>query len=90
MEVTVETVKERSATMLITPQAQALLHSAMQLTQESEETVLTQALKFYVEQLKKSAPQPAAWLKEARQMAKNPQKYKAYTDLDEMFEDILR
>ncbi len=45
---TVETVKERSATMLITPQAQALLHSAMQLTQESEETVLEKALERYV------------------------------------------
>ena len=31
-----------------------------------------------------------AWLKEARDMEKNPHKYKAYKSVDEMFEDILK
>lgn len=31
-----------------------------------------------------------AWLKEARDMEKNPHKYKTYKNVDEMFEDILK
>lgn len=31
-----------------------------------------------------------AWLKEAKDMAQNPHKYKAYESVDEMFEEILK
>lgn len=31
-----------------------------------------------------------AWLKEAQKMQENPQDYKAYDDIDEMFKDILK
>lgn len=31
-----------------------------------------------------------AWLKEAKDMEKNPHKYKTYKNVDEMFEDILK
>lgn len=31
-----------------------------------------------------------AWLKEAKKMQENPQDYKAYDDIDEMFKDILK
>ena len=34
--------------------------------------------------------QPPAWLVEAREMEKHPEKYKSYTDVNEMFEDILK
>ena len=30
------------------------------------------------------------WLLEARDMEQNPHKYKAYSDVDEMFRDILK
>lgn len=31
-----------------------------------------------------------SWLKEAKDMQKNPKNYKTYTDIDTMFKDILR
>lgn len=31
-----------------------------------------------------------SWLKEAKDMSENPHKYKAYSDVGEMFADILR
>ena len=31
-----------------------------------------------------------AWLKEAKDMEKNPHKYKTYKNVDKMFEDILQ
>ena len=31
-----------------------------------------------------------SWLKEARDMEKNPHKYKSYKSVDKMFEDILQ
>ena len=31
-----------------------------------------------------------AWFKEAKDMEKNPHKYKTYKNVDEMFEDILK
>lgn len=31
-----------------------------------------------------------SWLKEAKNMQKNPKNYKTYTDIDAMFKDILQ
>lgn len=31
-----------------------------------------------------------AWLKEAKEMSQKPHQYKAYDNVDEMFEDILK
>ncbi len=31
-----------------------------------------------------------AWFKEAKEMSQKPHKYKAYDNVDEIFEDILR
>ena len=31
-----------------------------------------------------------SWLKEAKDMERNPHKYKSYKSVDEMFEDILK
>lgn len=39
---------------------------------------------------KASSHKTPSWLKEAKDIQKNPQNYKTYTDIDAMFKDILR
>ena len=42
-----------------------------------------------IKEVKKSKAECKEWLFEADDMEKTPHKYKAYSDVDEMFEDIL-
>ncbi|RDU73620.1 hypothetical protein CQA66_00010 [Helicobacter aurati] len=39
---------------------------------------------------KLSSRKKPSWLKEAKDMQKNPKNYKTYTDVDMMFKDILQ
>ncbi len=50
----------------------------------------TKAKKDKNELVVKEGVKPKKWLLEAKNMEKNPHKYKAYSSVDEMFRDILK
>ncbi len=66
----------------------------VKLTIENANEDLIKAIKSIVKvanaEIKITKEKIPAWLKEAKDMEKNPHKYKTYKNVDEMFEDILK
>ncbi|TQR61567.1 hypothetical protein [Campylobacter troglodytis] len=63
--------------------------SVSELSLKGEQVIKTKIKKRKNEPIKEGI-KPKKWLLEARDMEKNPHKYKSYSDMDELFRDLLK